>query len=116
MAQVLATYGHDLQLQEDGAVLLLSDPTVVCYRDAAHIVAVTLAGLSILVVIAGLPVFLMLVILPQIDATVAASPASEWLRSAKHLLEVSVEYARSTDGYSGCPWMTCLNQSSLSSI
>ena len=87
-SQVLASYGHD---PEDLDVsLLLSDPTVVCFRDGPHRAAVFMAIMAILIVVAGYPAVLLLWILPEIDRTVRVSPSATRLDAAELQLRIAL--------------------------
>ena len=83
--QVLLGYGHDPD--DTNVLLLLSDPTVVCFRDGPHQVAVFLSLLSLLVIVGGYPVVLLYWIVPEIDAAVRASPSARQLDAAELQLQ-----------------------------
>lgn len=95
IAQVLVTYGHNPS--DDGVMLLVSDPSVVCFSTESHQAVMGLAIACILVVIVGLPAVLVLVVVPEIDRTVSSSPSAPWLASASRLLDAATTAQPASD-------------------
>lgn len=94
---ILASFGHD---PDDGSVLLLaSDPTILCFGDTGHILAVIAGICAMIAIIAGLPAFLLVIVSPEIDRVVRLSPTGrefddamrEWqdIQDGKQCLRVS---------------------------
>ena len=79
-------------------LLLLADPTVICYQHSSHQAVVAIAALAALLVIIGYPIVLLCWVLPEVDRAVRGSPAASTLAEAELVMEEAVTYNQSHGG------------------